>query len=234
MNSLALSNIAVLSDAECDRVRDTVLALRAHWARRHAELPFYTLGVASYIDAIGDTPAYPSLARESNRLFWQHFTWLYERVAAVLARVLAEPVGYAEALSLPGFHIFESAKAFEEPIGVIHFDLQYLLHDWQGQVAELDNPLSFTLAITLPRRGGGLNTWNVSHADWVAHPGETPADLARRHSAGYHAYQRGHLALHSGHLMHQIAPAIDMQPDDERITLQGHGVRADGVWRLYW
>lgn len=234
MNGLALTNIAVLSDAECDRVRDTVLALRAQWASRHVELPMYTLGVASYIDAIGEQPQYATLARASNPLFWQHFGWLYERVAAVLSRVLGEPVGYAETLSLPGFHVFLSAKAFEQAIGVIHFDLQYLQHDWRGQAADLDQPLSFTLAITLPRRGGGLNTWNVSHAEWIAQPGDTPADLARRHTAGYHAYQRGHLALHSGHLMHQIAPAIDMQPDDERITLQGHGIRVDGVWRLYW
>ena len=42
------------------------------------------------------------------------------------------------------------------------------------------------------------------------------------------------MALHAGHLLHQIAPGTALQPQDERITLQGHGVYVDGAWRLYW
>lgn len=234
MNLLVPTNIPVLSERECDLVRETLMALRGHWMSRHAELPLFTLGVASYIDAVGDTPAYARLAREFNPLFKQHFDWLYDRVAAVLAQSLGEPVGYAHHLSLPGFHIFLSAKEFEHPIAIVHFDAQYLQHDWQGQLVDLDHLISFTLAIRLPRHGGGLNVWDISYAEWLACAGETPGELARGHTPAYHAYQRGHMALHSGHLMHQIAPGIDLQPDDERITLQGHGVRVAGVWQLYW
>lgn len=231
MSRVAISNIPLLSDAECGQVRDTLMALRGRWLGRHPAMPFYTLGAASYIDALGDAPAYASLAREHNPLLRQHFAGLYERVLAVLAQALGEPVQYAHRLGLPGFHIFLSAKAFEQAIGSIHFDLQYLLHDWQGDVVDLANPISFTLAIALPRHGGGLNTWEVSYADQAD---QTPDELARGRTPVLHTYLRGHLALHSGHLMHQLAPGIDLQPDDERITLQGHGVRVAGVWQLYW
>jgi len=35
-------------------------------------------------------------------------------------------------------------------------------------------------------------------------------------------------------MLHQIAPAKDMKPNDERITLQGHGLICDGILRVYW
>jgi hypothetical protein len=42
------------------------------------------------------------------------------------------------------------------------------------------------------------------------------------------------MAVHSGRLLHQAAPGRDLAPGDERITVQGHGVLAGGVWELYW
>ena len=53
-------------------------------------------------------------------------------------------------------------------------------------------------------------------------------------TVAYHPYRIGGLVLHSGHKVHQIAPANDGQRGDERITLQGHGIRCGGVWNLYW
>ena len=47
-------------------------------------------------------------------------------------------------------------------------------------------------------------------------------------------YTEGVLMLHSGHLLHQIAPATNMQPSDRRITLQGHAVPRDGVYQVHW
>jgi len=53
-------------------------------------------------------------------------------------------------------------------------------------------------------------------------------------TARHHAYQPGTLVLHSGHMLHQIAPVPSVEPDDERIALQGHGIFYDGGWKLYW
>lgn len=234
MNSFAIHDIDLLSAAECDQVRLSVLALRPHWVHRIPDLPFYSLGAVSYMDAVGDAPSYARRARADNRLLRTHFSWLYERVAAALGQALGAPACYVEPLALPGFHIHLFDRAFEHPIAPIHFDLQYRFHDWRATDADLDHPISFTLAVSLPQHGGGLNTWDVSLAERRLRASETPEELAKGCERLFHAYQLGHMALHSGHLLHQIAPGTNLQPQDERITLQGHGVYAQGMWRLYW
>ncbi|MCP5507982.1 MAG: hypothetical protein H7A37_06755 [Chlamydiales bacterium] len=60
--------------------------------------------------------------------------------------------------------------------------------------------------------------------------------LALREKAPVHylPYEEGKILIHDGLTLHQIAPAEKMQPDDERITLQGHALFCDGAWRLHW
>jgi hypothetical protein len=221
-----IRQLPALTDAECDAVRDAVMALRPAWTARDPQLPFYTLGAASYLDAVGDAPAYARLAAAGNPLLQTHFGWLHARVAGLLSQALGAPVALAGHLALPGFHVFLASRVFEQAIASVHCDLQYRLHDWRGLQADLTQPLSFTLPVALPRHGGGLHTWDLSLAEWSAQA-QPPAPTR-------HAYRRGHLVLHAGHLLHQIAPGRDLQGDDQRITLQGHGVLAGGVWRLYW
>ncbi len=174
------------------------------------------------------------MADKYNPILREHFSWLYQRVTDVVGQHLGAPAACTENLGLPGFHIYLASKIFEKPVASIHCDSQYSFHDWSGQNADLDNPISFTLSIALPQNGGGLNTWDVSYEQVVARAGGTQADLVAGHELVYHAYKKGNMALHSGHVLHQAAPARDVQRNDERITLQGHGILADGVWRLYW
>ena len=45
------------------------------------------------------------------------------------------------------------------------------------------------------------------------------------------------LVLHSGHLVHQIAPTRGLEagnPADTRATLQGHAIRCGDTWSVYW
>src|SRR5262249_27555082 len=122
----------------------------------------------------------------------------------------------------------------------IHFDLQYLSIPWSDVArADRSRPLSFTLPIALPRGGGGLNSWDLSYeahaarcqATRAAVPGE---EMAQSRTRTFHAYTPGVLTLHSGHTLHQIAAVEEAHPDDERITLQGHGLCCDGAWTIYW
>jgi hypothetical protein len=86
----------------------------------------------------------------------------------------------------------------------------------------------------LPSCGGGLNTWDMDYAEYST---LTPSQLAQRLAQckrRYFDYAVGELALHSGQLVHQAAPAHEVRGDDERITLQGHALNCDGSWRLYW
>ena len=58
--------------------------------------------------------------------------------------------------------------------------------------------------------------------------------MKKNFTAHYHAYEVGKLALSSGLYVHQAAPGRNLQLDDERITLQGHGIFYQGTWQLYW
>ncbi len=227
-------DIPVLTDEDCREVRARIMDLRDAWLKRNVYVPFYTLGAASYIDAARSAPAYHELAKKYNPILEENFSGLYDSVARKLSERLQAPVDFARHLALPGFHIYLSSKIFEKPVASIHCDSQYGFHDWSGMEADLSNPISFTLSIALPKHGGGLNTWDLTLPELAGLSQQDIGDLTRRREQSYHAYRTGYLALHSGHIMHQAAPGTDVQPEDERITLQGHGILAGGVWRLYW
>jgi hypothetical protein len=226
---------ALLSPEECADVRAGLHALRERWISRHDWVPFYTLGAASYLDAVRNADAYETRAAEHNGLLGERFGWLHERVAAVLSKALDAPVACHERFARPGFHIYLYSAAFAVPTASIHRDLQYESLRWRASESpDLTNPVSFTLAVTLPRAGGGLNVWDIATPDLGGLTPEEIRALIRSCPPRLHAYRTGTLILHSGHMVHQIAPMPGMQEDDERLTLQGHGIRCGDTWQLYW
>jgi hypothetical protein len=234
-----IARLNLLSAEECAALRTEISGMREHWLARSGELPFYTLGAASYIDARADKPGYCAKAREINPLLSQRFGWLYQRLAARLSEYFAAPAVYSPELALPGYHVYLAHPVFARPIASIHCDTQYTLLDWPGTKAKDETrPMSFTLPIALPQSGGGLHTWDFHYHDLVEELANSDSKaLARRiggSSPQYFPYALGELAVHSGHILHQAAPASRMVEGDERITLQGHALACDGKWILYW
>lgn len=221
MTDSFIRSLPVLDAEECASWARHVLALRTHWTRRDESLPFYTLGLSAYLDAVRDDPqlggrrAYQiaALRQESNRLIAQHFSPLLERCCRALTEstgLLARCVG--EPAALPGFHIHLPHPLFEQEVASRHVDLQF------KQVFGVNQPrpdevLTLTLALSLPV-GAGLRLWL---------DGEPL----------FHAYQLGHLAVHNGLIPHQavLHPSGGTVP---RIMLQCHGLLRDGTWLLYW
>ncbi|MGE3804902.1 MAG: hypothetical protein AB7K24_09545 [Gemmataceae bacterium] len=226
----------LLSADECRRVAATVHDLKSYWKQRHPEVPFFTLGIASYLDAQQEAErGYHAAAYDMNTLLAARFSWLYRRLLDGLTQLLQEKVVYRPSCALPGFHVGLWCPASESWEASVHQDLQYELLDWSPtEQPDFHRPLSFTLAITLPQHGGGLNVWDVCHDELE---GLSPDERHRKIMAArveYHPYQVGHLVLHSGHKVHQIARTKKEQDGDERVTLQGHGIHCDGMWQLYW
>ena len=77
--------------------------------------------------------------------------------------------------------------------------------------------------------------WNINQLE-LRRMTEAQAAEAKRLNAEpeYHPYRVGAMALHSGHQLHQIAPASVLVEGDERITLQAHAVPGEGGWIVYW
>jgi hypothetical protein len=233
-----ITSFELLTAQDCARTEQALKALRADWTPRGGDpLSFYTLGAASYLDAGVD---YRQRAEAVNPKLAEHFGWLHSKLCEFLGWRLGAGVEFADRLALPGFHVWETPAIFTQPQASVHFDLQQL-RVWPRDMPGVDfaHPLSFTLAIRLPRGGGGLNVWDITHERFARFRERIgarvdPADLATLLTPMRHAYTVGSIAIHSGLLMHQIGEIAAVEPGDERITLQGHALKVGGTWRLYW
>ncbi len=248
-----------LSVCSADEAADVVAGVDAevaHWTRRQVfPLDFFTLGAASYIDAVADVDDYTDRAAALNPVLWARFAGLYARVIARLSTVFGA-CALHEPLAYPGFHLFghrpghqnnrPTMNAMQALSASIHADRQFEPHGavW-STFADVDlvNTMSFTLALQLPARGGGVCFWGD---DTMAALGEGDPFAAHvRHGVDFRGqkgveppwvvpYRVGALFYFVGLGRHVIAPSWDLSLSDRRITLQGHGVRCDGVWRLYF
>jgi hypothetical protein len=236
-----ISDLDLLSPAECTQVETDICRLRKFWQRwGDAELGFYTLGAATYLEAYRyGASVYQAKAQLTNAVLQKHFAWLYDRIVGALTEHLQAPVVYQGKLALPGFHIFQNPFTSDNSEQSLdpHFDLQFrFLGKVFGLVPESDLPevISFTLAILLPSSGGGLDVWDVSASEVGTNGGELRQQLMETRKRTYHPYRTGTMAVHSGTFLHSIAATKDRRPGDQRVTLQGHGLRMDGAWHLYW
>ena len=230
-----MTEIPLLSAAECAAARETVFALSERWIARHAMVPFFTLGTASYLDAGRRAPSYLESAERDNPMLREHFDWLHQRLIAALANDLGEPVALHPAFARPGFHVFQRCVIFEQRFASVHRDLQYKALPWKPEdEADFARPLSFTLAVSMPSAGAGLLLWDLHHDTLEGLAEKEVAALAAAQPPTYHPYRLGVLNVHSGHQLHQIAPTKFDGEGQERLTLQGHAIRCGGTWQVYW
>ena len=236
------TSVDTLTPRQCAEVGATVHLLKSYWSQVNPPSDFYTLGVASYIEFCKPADAhieYYEKARRYNPLLKEYFSGLLENVRGTLESKLGEPVRYADDFAVPGFHIWLTDAIPTRPSASVHFDLQYQGLDWPSPAeVEYDKPVSFTLPIKLPKRGGGVNVWDLSYGEITSLSEQgVPVNVDEMRSERtlfQYEYSLGRLVMHSGHFLHQIAPVPEVEPGDERITLQGHALRCGGQWQVYW
>lgn len=211
----------VLDASACADWSARVMGLRTQWTARHKSLPFFTLGMAAYLDAVpsaarayGRPPYYAQALRQHhNRILQSNFTPLLAQVCEALGR-WANKRGYcSETLAaLPGFHIHLDHPIFAQPVASRHRDLQFQLV-FPNRAIEPCQVLTYTLPLSLPE-GSGLNLWSD-------------------HGLHFHPYQLGQMTIHSGLQPHQgVLFAGSHRPP--RIMLQGHALIESEDIFLYW
>ena len=234
-----IKSIDTLSRTECEKATSIVHFLRKSWFRRHALAPYYTLGTAIHLDSGSQVRSYLCMAKTTNQLLKKHFDWLYQRLTEALEVSLGAPVNISTALAVPGFHIFLGCKFFEVFNNDIHFDLQHnKINSEMLEKMDFSNTMSFTLPIALPRKGAGLNLWDITYQEML-HIDEQIYEqklkgLQKSRKKILHPYKLGQMIVHSGSTLHQAAMGKDLKPDDDRITLQGQAFFSEGSWQLYW
>lgn len=176
-----------------------------------------TLGTASYIEGKQGYKFYKKEYIKSNKLLKNHYKELLDIVLNYFKKRCPESnVKYR--FALPGFHIFNCNQIFSIPVTSKHIDLQYKqLHFDEHVDLDFDNTLSFTLALELPKSGGGLYVFEKDKKDKIE-------------------YSTGYIVCHNGKTFHMIAPSSYSGPNQFRISLQGHGVydKLSNTWWIYW
>jgi hypothetical protein len=103
--TLPLSQHQLISAAECTVIASRVRRLGPHWTRRSMG-GFYSLGAASYLDAVRDRAPYLTAAQATYKLLVESFGGLYDRVMAFFRQLLDEEVSLDLERAVPGFHVF--------------------------------------------------------------------------------------------------------------------------------
>jgi len=245
--------IEIADSVLCADACSEIYAQRPRWRawQLNGQPTFYTLGAASYLELGFARKSLSEYLSNADSL-WQWagnaIQTIMERVRDALQEYLGDPVDYPAALPTPGFHLFIGAAIPRTDCrrnlvdcGSTHFDMQYEHIPWNRWYAhvDLENTISFTLALKLPTAGGGLALWESLTLDQVR------SDLAsKRHNdipslanatrCTIVPYAAGVMVVHEGKLLHQMAGVPRAGVSEERITLQGHGVFANGAWHLYW
>jgi hypothetical protein len=196
-------------DIDADDIANRVFEHRKLWESRSNDYPFFTLGKSAYLD--GKTDAYYKDSEWLNDRLVGGFGDLYEEVLHVLQELLEEPVELAHDVALPGFHIFPSDPKFLSIAGNWHQDYP---HHTLG-LGDKD-PFAFTVAIKLPKSGGGMDYMDEFH------------------QPQYLGYNERDLILHDGLTIHRIAGLKAYVPNEYRITFQGHIIRRDNILEVFW
>ncbi|MEI8125330.1 MAG: hypothetical protein WCG42_06210 [Parachlamydiaceae bacterium] len=230
--------IDFLKEAQRLDILEKIYQLRPHWQMRNPM--FGTLGTALYLDASPNFDEYRNKVRNTNAMLHENFSFLYDHLKETLQKTLQEDVAYEETLALPGFHIFLAPQnniqlaLMKQTPPSIHFDLQFLQANWGNKQAETSRPVSFTASIKLPSGGGGLNYWDITYNDYKNLSIVERDKLFNFKERHYCPYQEGKIVIHDGFTLHQIAVLDEYKTDDVRITLQGHAIRCDQTWKIYW
>jgi len=249
--------INILDKNEIDEIIFKIDDIKDFWEKRtvNESIYFYTIGAASYID---DPDRYKELCKKTNIVLYENFKTLYEKIINLLKSNIGD-CEYVKELSLPTFQIFGekiSDNYLFSKIGLsshIHQDQQVFIHkDYFSQFKDVDekNVLSFILPLEV-QGNGSLIVWNedLDHLDLNTEYSNKIKKMnnGKQNPLNYQYLKEninnkinvidhipGRLFYIIGNPYHSIGFGIDKDNKNIRITLQGHGVKCDGVWRLFF
>ncbi len=208
---------------------------------------------------VGET-AYYRKASQYNPILVNNFDWLYKLIQNYFSIKFGSDVLIADQIQLavPGFHFFYTYSGCEYPSHPCHMDLQHEVHI--PRLTSLFNNVSvkniftFILSIKHPASGAGIFFWNFNEDMSLNYEDEKAKNriledkvdsliLKNTNFLDFNEimkpnivnYEPGTIYYFRGILPHQIQPFKGpFNFNDERITMQGHGIKCDGIWYLYF
>ncbi|MEZ8708810.1 hypothetical protein AB6H46_21125 [Vibrio alginolyticus] len=218
-----IGRYSLISERECIALVSVLDSKRSDWLPNKLGCNnYFTLGRCVYLDLSGmreGKNSYYKNIEYSNKLLLECFPYLYKKLIIFFSNILNDKISYHNNYAMPGFHIFYQPgidiAAKEEP----HVDLQHMRVNWKLERDKCET-ISFTIPLELPRNKGGLDVWFDGHKHT-----EEPI---------YHEYNIGNIFVQKGVIVHRIANTYYNSSSDRRITIQGHLIKLEGIWYMYW
>jgi hypothetical protein len=221
-----IEEIPILTAAESGQVREQVMALQPLWDEERHRLG---AGISYYRPRV----LYYATSKQMNPILRKHFDWMYDKLIDAFSKHFGMPTQFRDDLALPGFNIYCGPQDFSRIRYNVHIDLQFMELNWEPKgSADFDSTMSFTLPIASPVHGAGLNIWDIKQND-IPEQELDNSELLAAKNALYQRYEVGVATIHDGRHYHQMTVAENWQADDERITLQGHGLVQNGSLVIY-
>jgi len=200
--------------------------------------------------------------KNSNILLKKNFLSIYNNLIKVISDKVGESSLIVEEAPIPGFFIYGETKPnkiekaiIEIPLGIgdIHTDLpaEGLDYIWSQYKEIADECISFTLPIEMPEYGSGLLLWD--QPDMGCYSKNDISSIYKSHDYSkddhnmilldtkiknkvpeFIEHVPGRMLLQEGEQWHAATFSTKPFSTDRRITLQGMGVKCDGVWRLFF
>ena len=207
---------------------------------------------------------YHKIKNDTNPILMNNFKWLYDILIEKLSVTLDAKceISSKADLAFPGFHIFYPYENCEKVCHPAHLDYQWAYHldSLKEKFENVDESkfLTFTLSIKLPHNGAGLYYWDLPNYDkqyffeeaeeiikdvlekannlFLNSDGSVSKEIYEKETNPLILdYKEGYMSIFTQPILHQIMPFnYGWKNDDVRITLQGHGIMCDNIWRLYF
>ena len=161
-----LKHLQLITEQEAANIANVVLSLNSSF-KNYANNKFSILGAASYANSGKE---YSNIIKHTNPILINNFKNLFDKVKVFLESNLEKECFFDKNLSYPGFHIFYANHSDSLlPSTSLHIDTPYELHkeylNKNYEKINFDFPLTFTLALKLPKSGAGLYYWDNENWD---------------------------------------------------------------------
>lgn len=226
---------------EAVQTKKQIIELRSCWRKPWSDTenlsrPFFTLGAPSYPYSFAgmNIHDYLQISAEYNLVLKEHFSHQYHRIASFFEdtlgdRVILNPCGF----SYPGFHIFLGHPDFQSSENGFHADCQHYFLPWPKKV-QYNEHWTFTIAVSIPKSGAYFEWKTVPYLSKKLLGDHGLQEALENVETHTRSYEIGKIVIHSGLFFHRIGAWKSVDPDDSRITLQGHLVKVSNEWLLYW
>jgi len=215
-----LSDSLLVADGfalDAKEISEKIISLRDEWTDRGH---FWTLGTSAYIGGTHD--GVMDILRK-NEMLLENFKDVLLKAFQIIGVAAKSNVHPLIGAGLPGFHIVSNRANGKS--GMFHVDIPYQNVKWPGPFVR---PFTFTTLLAAPQVGAGLWYWDdmgIEEGAEIIEATRNDTGTAETPEEGRALleYEIGKTYIHSGRFPHAIADMGEMEEDEYRITLQGHG-----------